>query len=53
MYDMRDLENTGFRYLLIRIQFLPTFNYISIVVSAHLGSFSQNGSHIQVVVLFS
>ena len=32
-----------FRYLL-RIIVLPTFSYISIVVSACLGRFSQNGS---------
>ena len=42
----RPLENIGFRYF-IRIKLLPTFSYISIVVSARLGRFSQNGSHIQ------
>ena len=35
----------GFRYLL-KIKLLPTFSHISIVVLAHLGTFSYNGSHI-------
>ena len=35
---------TGFRYLL-RVKLLPTFSYISIVVSGHVGRFSQNEKH--------
>ena len=35
----------GFRYLYV-IKLLPIFSYISIVVSARIGRFSQNGSHI-------
>ena len=36
-----DKENIGFRYL----KLLPTFSYVSIVVSAPIGRFLQNGSH--------
>ena len=37
-------ENIGFRYL-YTLKLLPTYSYISIVVSARIGRFSQNGSH--------
>ena len=30
---------------LLRKKLLPTFSYISIIVLARLGKFSQNGSH--------
>ena len=39
-----DKENSGFGYL-YRIKLLPTFSYISILVSVHIGRFTQNGSH--------
>ena len=42
-YDRR-LRKIAFRYLL-RIKLLPTFSYISVVVSVSLGRFSQNRSH--------
>ena len=44
-YDRR-LRNIDFRYL-YRIKLLPTFSYISIVVSVCIGRFSHNRSHIR------
>ena len=35
-----------------RIKLLPTFSSISIVVSAHIGNFLQNRSHLMINILY-
>ena len=44
-----DYQNIGIRYLL-KIELLPRFSRISIVVLSTLGKFSQNGSQIVIYI---